>query len=189
MPGSYHEVPPMAVILPLGVVAFGLLVALLYQRRAVTLLRIVVAVVLTVYVVGIVANTLLPIYLGKPDYGVPWHDYLNLRPLANTEPRDMAQNVVVFVPLGVLLPLVVRTRSVVVVVLCGLALSFVMESIQFVNSVTGHGGHVADINDLAANTIGAPVGYALFRLALLLPGAKRLAHAATWPPARRVLPA
>ncbi len=38
-----------------------------------------------VYGAGVVANTLLPIYLGEDDYHPPWRVFLNLTPLVNTE--------------------------------------------------------------------------------------------------------
>jgi hypothetical protein len=41
--------------------------------------------------------------------------------------------------------------------------------------------HVPDINDLLANTLGAPIGSGIFRLALLVPALGRSARAASWP--------
>lgn len=181
MPAS-HEVPTLSVVVPLGVAAFAVLLWVLHRRCAMTAPRILVAAVVCVYGAGVVANTILPIYLGgASDYGVPWTAYLNLAPLENNEPADMLQNVVVFLPLGVLLPIVARVDSVLRVLLCGFLLSLGMEAIQLANAVTGHGGHVADINDLLANTLGAPAGYGLYRIAMLLRPVARLVTAASWP--------
>ncbi len=173
----------MLVILPLGAASVALVLVHLRRRGALTLPRVLGGALACVYLAGIVANTLLPIYLGRPDYGVPWHAYLNLRPLTNTSAADMVQNVVVFMPLGILLSLLAGVRSIRRVVLWGFTLSFVMEAAQFLNAVTGHGGHVADVNDLLANVLGAPLGYGVFLLALRLPAARRLADALAWPPA------
>ena len=63
----------------------------------------------------------------------------------------------------------------------GFLLGLTMEVLQLVNAVTEHGGHIADVNDLLANSLGAPLGYGLLRGALLLPPAARLVTAATWP--------
>ena len=115
-----------------------------------------------------VANTLLPIHLGAADSDLPWWASVNLTPLAGTEWFDMARNVVVFVPLGLLLPLVARVRSARGVLLWGFLVSLTMEALQLVN-------------DLLANTLGAPTGYGLFRAAVLLPALAHLAGAATWP--------
>ncbi|UZN03758.1 VanZ family protein [Cellulomonas sp. S1-8] len=174
----------MLVVAPLTAVALGLLLWRLHRRGGMTVLRVLVGVALCVYVAGIVANTVLPIYLDKPDSDMPWHAYLNLTPLADTEVADMVRNVVVFVPFGVLLPLVTGTRSVVRVVLSGFLLSLLMETAQLVNALVANGGHVADVNDLLANTLGAPIGYALLRLGERVPGVRDVVRAATWPPPR-----
>lgn len=168
--------------MPPALLAFAGMLWLLRRRDAVTVPRVVVGVAVCVYGAGVVANTLLPIYLGYTGDRPRWSVYLNLVPLVNTDPADMIQNVLVFLPLGVLLPIAARVDSVLRVLLCGFMLSFTMELLQFVNAVTGHGGHIADINDLLANTVGAPVGYAVFRAALLVPPLARLVAAMTWPP-------
>ncbi|GIG39266.1 VanZ family protein [Cellulomonas phragmiteti] len=179
----YREIPPLLVVAPVTVVALALLVVRLRRRGGVTWPRVAVAVALCVYVAGIFANTVLPIYLDKPARDVPWHVFLHLTPLQGTDPADMARNVLVFLPLGVLLPLVARTRSVVRVLLAGFVLSLLMETAQLVNALVASGGHVADVNDLLANTLGAPLGYGLLRLAERAPVVARLVHATTWPSA------
>lgn len=182
MPSPYREVPTLLVVTPLAALVLVRLLVQLRRRGAFTVLRALVALATCVYLAGVVANTVLPIYLDKPASGVPWHAYLNLRPLTGTDVADMLQNVLVFVPLGVLLPLVTRVRSAPAVALGGLALSLAMELAQLANSLSGHGGHVADVNDLLANTLGAPLGYLLLRLVERAPGGRRLVRAATWPP-------
>jgi hypothetical protein len=93
----------------------------------------------------------------------------------------LAVYVVVFLPLGVLLPLVGQVSSARRVLLLGFLLSLTMELLQGLNAVTVHGGHIADVNDLLANTLGAPLGYGVLRLARLVPALRRWADAATWP--------
>jgi glycopeptide antibiotics resistance protein len=178
----WTQVPVLPVVVPLGLVVVAVLLWRLRRRGALTLLRAVVAAVVAVYVAGVVANSLFPVFLGKGGGG-PWWTSLNLVPLVNTDVRDMLQNVAVFVPLGVLLPLVARAASFLRVLLGGLLASLAIEVLQFVNSVAANGGHASDVNDLLANSLGAVVGYGVFRLALLLPAAARLARAATWPAA------
>lgn len=169
MPSTGHEISALPVVVPLAAVAFGVLLWRLRRRAATSVPRILVAAAACVYGAGVVANTLFPIYVGRPDYHESWRVFLNLTPLANTEPFDMLANVAVFVPLGFLVPLLARTSSVWRALLVGFLVSLTMETFQFINAVTGHGGHIADINDLLANTLGAPIGYAMFRGALLLP--------------------
>ena len=153
----------------------------LHRRTATTLVRAIASIAVSVYVAGIVANTLLPIYLGDAGLRPHWRVFLNLVPLADTELTDMLQNVVVFAPLGALLPIVARIDSAWRVLVCGFLLSLAMELLQLANAVTGHGGHVADVNDLLANTMGAPLGYGIYRCALLVPPVARLLTAMTWP--------
>jgi glycopeptide antibiotics resistance protein len=183
MPPPYSEITAPPVVVPLAVVVFAVLLGRLHRRGALTVPRVLVAAVVCAYGAGVVANTLFPIALGKGGSGVSWWQYPNLTPLVNTEPFDMLSNVVVFVPLGVLLPLVGRVRSAGRVLLWAFLISLTMELLQWLNAVVAHGGHVADVNDLLANTLGAPIGYGLLRAALLLPPLRRLAGAATWPTA------
>jgi glycopeptide antibiotics resistance protein len=182
MPGAYREITALPVVVPLASVAFAVLLWALHRRAGLTVPRVVVSAVACVYGAGVLANTVFPIALGKPSGDLPWSVLLNLVPLVGTEPRDMLQNVVVFVPLGVLLPLLARAHSAGRVLLAGFLLSLAMEALQFGNAVTGHGGHVADVNDLLANTLGAPLGYGAYLLGLHLPSLRRAADAATWPP-------
>ncbi|MCD9197228.1 VanZ family protein [Aeromicrobium wangtongii] len=176
-----QEVPTLLVVVPVAAVTLGLMTWLLHRRAGVTVPRLAVAVVAAVYVAGIVANTLLPFRLGATGPSPSWTVFLDLVPLADVEQGDVLQNVVVFLPLGWLLALVLGVDSAVRVVLGGLLLSLAMEAVQLGNAVTGHGGHVADVDDLWANTVGGALGYGLFRLVVLVPPLGRLAAAATWP--------
>ena len=170
----------LAVVVPLGVLVCAVLLWRLHRRAVLTLPRVVVCAVVAVYVAGVVANSLFPIFIGKSGVD-PWWLTLNFVPLVNPDLEDIVGNVAVFVPLGVLLPLVARATSLSRVLLWGFLVSLAIEVLQFVNSVAADGGHASDVNDLLANVLGAAVGYGLFRIALLLPAAARLARAATWP--------
>jgi glycopeptide antibiotics resistance protein len=177
-------IPALPVVVPLAAVAFAALLRRLHRRGGLTPLRTVVAAVLCGYAAGVVANTVFPVLIGTGASGLPWTVFLDLTPLADAEPRDVLRNVVVFVPLGVLLPLVARVRSVGRVVLIGFLVSLAMELVQLLNAVTARGGHIADVDDLLANTVGTPIGYGLLQLALLVPALRRVVDAATWPAAR-----
>ena len=186
MPESYYpspwdEVPVLPVVVPLGLLVFAALLWQLRRRAALTLPRAVVCAVVSVYVAGVVANSLFPIFIGKPSGLSEWWEVPYLTPLVGYEARDMLENVEVFVPLGVLLPLVARVTSLPRVVVYGFLISLTIELLQWVNAVTVQGGHAPDINDLLFNTVGTPIGYGLFRIALLLPVLRRLARSATWP--------
>ena len=130
--------------------------------------QVALVAVACVYGAGILANTFLPFHAGGSGSSVPWRVYLHLTPFADTEPSDMAKNVVLFTPLGILLPLLVRGLSAVKVLFIGFLVAFAMEALQVLDAVTGHGGHIADINDLLSDTVGVVIGYCLYRIVLRL---------------------
>lgn len=70
-------------------------------------------------------------------------------------------NIVVFVPVGVLVPLLTRT-SWWRVVGVATAFSLAIEAAQLVTARFLAGGHVADVNDLLFNVVGAVVGLGIF---------------------------
>lgn len=74
--------------------------------------------------------------------------------------RHLLQNAALFVPLGVLLPLLHRSlRSVWWALLGGAALSTMIETTQLVLAVGQ-----CDVNDILTNTLGAVLGYGVFWL-------------------------
>ncbi|EXG82514.1 VanZ family protein [Cryptosporangium arvum] len=181
MPAPYDEISRLSVALPLAAAAIAALLWRLRRRAALTWPRVLVVVTFCVYATAVLAATLLPVPLGEPDYHVAWQWFVNLTPLVHAEWHDVLQNVVLFVPLGVLLPLVARVGSVGRVLLAGVLASLTIELLQFVADVVFHAGHAVDVNDLLANVLGAPLGYGLLRVALRLRALARLADAATWP--------
>jgi glycopeptide antibiotics resistance protein len=66
-------------------------------------------------------------------------------------------NILLFVPLGFLLPLLWKRFSPLATVLTGAALSFAIETVQFFT------GRAADIDDFILNTLGALLGCCIFR--------------------------
>jgi glycopeptide antibiotics resistance protein len=72
-------------------------------------------------------------------------------------------NLLAFVPLGMLLPIVLNRRSLSLVVLVGFGLSFAIEAGQLAISMyLGFAYRTADIDDVIVNVCGAVVGYVLF---------------------------
>jgi glycopeptide antibiotics resistance protein len=67
------------------------------------------------------------------------------------------------VPLGVLVPLSFRVRSVGAAALVGLAVSASIEFIQGVGKLALSGVRTADVNDLIANTVGTLLGWWLLQ--------------------------
>lgn len=86
---------------------------------------------------------------------------INLLPFSNDiDTVAYGLNIVMFVPLGVLLPLIWRDKnSVSSILVYGAGFSLAIELSQLLNF------RCPDIDDLIMNTLGAFVGYALFRAA------------------------
>ncbi|MEZ0492726.1 VanZ family protein [Kineococcus sp. TBRC 1896] len=174
-------------MVPIAAAAFLGLLWSLRRRDRLSLPRAAVAAALCVYLAGIVANTVFPIYLDKPTGTGPWSDLLNLVPVVGYEPADFAMNVAVFVPLGVLVALVVTRPSWVRVLVVSAAVSATIEVTQFVTGGTLGGGHVADVNDLLSNAVGGLLGFGLLALLDRVPAVRAVVDRFRWqegPPAR-----
>ena len=179
MPGTFvaeiHAGPVLAPLL-VGVVVVSLLA--LGHRRALTPGRALTVLVATAYAVGVVAVTFFPWQLpfgGTDDVlvgggplrrapGVALHSLLNVVPLVTIDPTTFLLNIVMTVPLGALLPLVVRVRSVPAVALVGLAVSGAIEVGQGVGDVLLGMNRTVDVNDLVANVIGTVLGLLCFHV-------------------------
>lgn len=175
-----HQVPVLPVVVPVAALAFVVLLWSLHRRARLTPQRAAVALTLCVYLAGVLANTVLPIFLGKPSSGQPWDAYLNLVPLVGYEVVDAVTNVAVFVPLGVLLPLFFVRAPWWQVLLLGAGLSLLIEVSQYVTANLLGGGHVADVNDLLFNVVGTGVGLALLEGVRRIPGAARVVDGFRW---------
>jgi glycopeptide antibiotics resistance protein len=181
----FGEVPALPIALVVGVIAFLVQLLLLLRGKRFTWPRAILAAALAVYAAGIFANTVLPIYLNQPLQLQPWTPKLALIPFYDYEVMDAITNVIVFAPLGILIPLLMRRPSWVKVVLTAAALSLTIELLQIVTDGLFGGGHVADVNDFLWNTVGGAVGYAIFLVASRTPGLSRLVEFFRWHPATR----
>jgi glycopeptide antibiotics resistance protein len=177
----FGEVPALPVVAPAAALTFGVLVWRLHRRGEMSLLRALVAAALCIYGAGVVANTVFPIFLDMPGGVQPWSTSISMRLFDDYEVADAVQNVVVFVPLGVFVPLVVRIRSLWRVAAVGVLFSLLIETVQFFSDHYLHGGHVADVNDLFFNALGAPLGYGLLVVATRAPVLGDLVRRARWP--------
>ena len=91
---------------------------------------------------------------------------LNLLPFAEmlAYPGNALLNVALFLPLGLLLPLIWgQFRTMKNTVLFGFAMSLTIELLQILV------GRATDINDLITNTLGAALGFGLWKLAPPIP--------------------
>lgn len=181
----FGEVPAQPVALVVGVTAFLVQLLLLLRGGRFTWPRAIVAAALAVYAAGIFANTVLPIYLNRPPQLQPWTPKLAMIPFYDYEIMDAITNVIVFAPLGILIPLLMREPSWVKVVLTAAAVSLAIELLQIVTDGLFGGGHVADVDDFLWNTVGGAVGYAIFVVLSRTPGLSRLVELFRWHPATR----
>lgn len=181
----FGEIPALPVALVVGAIAFLIQLLVLLPSRRFTWPRGAVAAALAVYAAGIFANTVLPIYLNRPPQLQPWTPKLALIPFYDYEVMDAITNVIVFAPLGILIPLLMRRPSWGKVILTAAAVSLTIELLQIVTDGLFGGGHVADVNDFLWNTVGGAVGYAIFVVVSRTPGLSRLVELFRWHPTTR----
>ncbi|PZF56128.1 VanZ family protein [Curtobacterium sp. MCSS17_008] len=176
----FGEVPALPVALVIGVIVFAVQLALLLRSRRSTWPRTAVAAAIAVYAAGIFANTVFPIFLDPVPDQEPWTPALALIPFHDYEVADALTNVVVFAPLGILIPLLMRRPSWWKVLLTAAAVSITIELLQLAAQRLFSGGHVADVNDLVWNTVGGLVGYVVFVVVSLVPGLSHLVEVFRW---------
>ncbi|WP_432617536.1 VanZ family protein [Butyricicoccus sp.] len=90
---------------------------------------------------------------------------LNVIPFTNTDLTGLVLNIILFVPFGIMLPILWRPCSGIFVVQTGFFLSAAIELSQLFNMRS------TDINDLITNTLGACLGYVIY---------KQIFHRITW---------
>jgi glycopeptide antibiotics resistance protein len=127
--------------------------------------RLLLAGALVAYAAAVVAVTVFPIRVvpAAGRAGEHWWDVLRLIPFV-VPPVGFVLNIVMFVPFGVLLPLLwpatgTRWR----IAALGLAASAVIEGTQLAMWITLGNRRMFDVNDLMSNTAGAVLGLLLMR--------------------------
>lgn len=165
----FGEVPALSVGVAFGAVVFVVLLVLLFRRARATWPRTAVAAVVALSAAWIFANTVFPIFLDPAPRDRPWSPALALIPFHDYEVADALTNVVVFVPLGILIPLLMRRPSFWKVLLSAAVVSLTIELLQLAGQRLFSGGHVADVNDFIWNTVGGVVGYAVVVVLLRVP--------------------
>ena len=160
----------------------------LYRRRTggqpLSWPRELLLLTLVLYLAGVAAATLTPNrssrLLAAGRGGVELHPRLasltcssaNLRSASTARGfcvRNARGNVLLFFPLGILIPLASTRRRFWRAILIAMALSFSIESLQYLSSAWGS-YRAADVNDFILNVLGACAGLALMSLLRLRPG-------------------
>ncbi|PVC69440.1 VanZ family protein [Streptomyces sp. CS081A] len=118
-----------------------------------------------VYAAAVLSITVFPLWIYGGGYrnAAPWISQIQPIPLLIAD-VSMIPNVIMFVPLGFLLPLLspglTRGRT---VALCALA-SLGIEITQLLQYIALGNGRSVDVNDLIANTLGGLIGCAALRV-------------------------
>jgi glycopeptide antibiotics resistance protein len=185
---KFVEVPMLPIVIPFGVVIFLVLIWVLRSRGRVTIARASVAAVLAVYAGGVLANTVFPIFLrvGTGFYDGPRPLPLYLVPFADYGLEDALINIAVFVPLGMLVPLLIARPSWWKVMVIVASASLAIELTQMAASRLALSGHLADINDWLTNILGGIIGYGLFVLMTRSKMIARFVQHFRWPARERL---
>jgi len=133
--------------------------------------RRVTITVFLLYAVSVVAVTVFPIRVRSADYWAdePWRTTIHLIP-GDVDGPSFVLNVIMFIPFGVLLPLIrPRLDAVRRLAASAAAASLAIELTQFALGMTLGSRRTVDVNDLIANTAGALLGLLILRLAVPSP--------------------
>jgi len=166
----FESIISLLILRPIAFAGFGILgIALFYLFRKhpeLPKLRIIFGSALLYYYLCIVFRNIvgLPslrefsrlLYWGESLF----NPIITLTPFVNEHPLEFALNILLFIPLGFLLPLISTAhRQLKKLLFLGFGLSLTIEISQM---FTRH--RVSDLNDLIANTLGALLGYLCFVL-------------------------
>lgn len=171
-------------VLPLVFVGYVAVMAALWAMgRRYSVWQYAALTALAIYALVVAGFVLLPLYVNLPIHDnitsyfmyQRWRFGLNLVPLLHVHAPQFAMNVALFMPLGVLLPLLyIRMASLGRVARFGLMASVAIEVAQWLIQVVLGTGRSTDIDDVLANTLGAMLGYGVFWLATRLPPVRAL---------------
>ena len=161
---TQFDVPAGPVLIPLAAVLMTDSWFVLRRRGVLTGPRLVTAWAAILYLIGVLALTLLPLQvaLGVHANQVPWYDKASFIPLLTIDARTFMLNILLMVPLGLLAPVVLRVHDLLQLMLVALCFSAVIEVVQFSTDVVLSSGRTADVNDLLANVLGAVLGYGIW---------------------------
>ncbi|USX52455.1 VanZ family protein [Lentzea sp. HUAS12] len=165
-------------VVPLAAVVFLALLWHLRRRDRLTAPRAAVALALCVYAAGVVANTVFPIFLDVPESEPSWKVYFGL--VHGYDVSDALMNVLVFAPVGVIVPLLLARATWWRVLAVAAAFSLAIELTQFLTGNLLGGGHLTDVNDLFFNVVGAALGFGFLSLVSPVPGVPALLDRFRW---------
>ncbi|MFC9916182.1 VanZ family protein [Streptomyces sp. NPDC127197] len=121
----------------------------------------------SVYAAAVLSITVFPITVtwGKYANQTPWYSQINFAPLITIDATAIP-NVIMFIPLGVLLPLISQVNRVRRATAVSALVSLCIEATQLLCYVLFNNGRSCDINDVLVNTLGGMIGYVVVRAML-----------------------
>ena len=126
--------------------------------------RRIAATLFLAYALCVLVVTVVPSPRPHRPWDPAWQTLIHWIPF-DVDPISMIANVVMFLPFGVLVPLIwPRMEATARIVWLGLAASLAIELTQFVFLLTLNSRRTVDVNDLIANAGGAVLGLWLMRL-------------------------
>lgn len=135
-----------------------------------------------VYAAAVLSITVFPITVTWGEFAnqMPWTNQINYQPLVTLD-ATAVPNVIMFIPLGILLPLISRVSGVLAATGVSALASLSIELTQLLSYIAFNNGRACDINDILVNTLGGVIGYALIHLALKLPAPAAFLHSIALP--------
>ncbi|MFC9712346.1 VanZ family protein [Paenibacillus sp. NPDC056933] len=159
----------VASITVLGPLFILFLIALVFYTRVnqirYTFRQYTLIIAFAIYILAVMHLVFFPIDVNLGIYAnqTPWYKTIQFIPILTLDIPSFALNILLFLPLGFILPLVKPSLdSVREAARIGLIFSFSIEVLQLIIRVTLGNGRSTDINDLIANTAGSIIGYLIF---------------------------
>ncbi|MEC0127178.1 VanZ family protein [Paenibacillus pabuli] len=178
----------VASITVLGPLFILFLIALVFYTRVnqirYTIRQYTLIIAFAVYILAVMHFVFFPIDVNIGIYAnqTPWYKTIQFIPILTLDIPSFALNILLFLPLGFMLPLVKPSADTVgKAVRIGLSFSFSIEMLQLIIRVTLGNGRTTDINDLIANTAGSIIGYFIFHRLAKVTIAQRLIQPLTLP--------
>ncbi|SRR5258706_7941002 len=154
------------------------IVIIVLQRQRIQLIPIqkqIISMISFCYVLTVIAVTILPLRiglrqpLGVQNYFIPLQDIMKMYYSKGIYSMNFWKNIVVniilFMPIGVIVPLT-RKVGFLYILVFGLCVSLIIEMLQLFMQLCLINYRVVSVDDVILNTIGAIIGYILFKISI-----------------------
>ncbi len=139
-----------------------LVVSALWRKRKLNVGQYFIVITFSIYLLCVIQLVFFPIEVNIGKYAnlTPWYKTINFIPVLTIDIQTFVLNIIMFMPLGVYLPLLNKKyASIKKVAYFGFLLSLTIEICQMIIRMICGNGRSTDINDLIANNVGALLGY------------------------------